>query len=171
MTTAPRRAETPAPSDVRSSDRHHPARRHSNRVAGQRLLEGAGQTSSVVPPLVMLDDSDPAARKDLKPFGCGGGAAAAEWTACLWGLQVLSLSSFSLTNSCRSRPSPRFCVEFCAGWSPRACGLARGGASPQAGDPRLRPVWRAPPRALQPSEGQGKFSVKLGQEAWRGPEP
>lgn len=64
-------------------------------MAGQRLLEGAEQTSSVVPPLVMLDDSDPAARKDFKPFGCGGKAAAAEWTACLWGLQVLSLFFFS----------------------------------------------------------------------------
>lgn len=84
----------PAPSDVRGSDRLSPARRHGNRVECQPGLEGAGQASSVVPPPVMLDASDPSARKDLKPFGCGGGAAAAEWTACWWGLQVLSLSFF-----------------------------------------------------------------------------
>lgn len=80
-----------------------PECRHGNRVECQPQLEGAGQASLLVPPPVCWT-----ARKDLKPFGCGGGAAAAEWTACLLGRQVLSLSLVSPINNPLPPPTPRF---------------------------------------------------------------
>lgn len=60
-------------------------------------------------------------------------------------------------------------MEFCAGWSPRACGLARGGASPAGRDPRLGPVRRARRRGQQPSDGQGKVLSKVWSGGVAGP--
>lgn len=162
------RAEIPAPSDLRGNDGRNPERRLGNSVDCQPQLEGAGQASLLVPPPVCWT-----ARKDLKPFGCGGGASAAEWTAWLLGSQVLSLSLLLLPSLIPSRlPLPGSEWNFAQdGGAPARAGWPGEGRRPQAPDPRLRPVWRAPRPGQQPSGGQGKFSGKFGQAAWRDPEP
>lgn len=162
MRTA-RRAEIPAPSDLRSSDRPNPERRHGNRVECQPQLEGAGQASLLVPPPVCWT-----ARKDLKPFGCGGWASAAEWTACLLGRQVLSLLFLPSTIPTRLLlPGSEW--NFARDGAPARAGWPGEGRRPQARDPRLRPVWRARRRGQQPSDGQGKVLRKVWAGGMAGP--